>query len=347
MKNLSPAKLIALSSLAVSVTGIAAMLFLENLGYPLGLRLLLAGLILFFVSDVIFSVLVRKFLFEKIKLIYKIIRRVKGEKILDDKIDLNKNVLQETENEVLNWQRKQSKEIKQLKKMEKFRRQYVGNVSHELKTPIFNIQGYLETLLAGVEDEHLRRNFLQKAMQNVERLNVIVRDLDIISRSETGDLKLEKQPFNIKRLIEEVYAHLEMQAQNARVELTFKPGKCEGYTVYADRERIRQVLQNLVVNAIHYNVENGKVTASCYDMGEMILVEISDTGIGIKQKHLPHLFERFYRVDKMRSREKGGSGLGLSIVKHLLEAHGQSVHVRSKYGKGSTFGFMLPKALAK
>ncbi|MEM1218267.1 MAG: ATP-binding protein, partial [Bacteroidota bacterium] len=225
------------------------------------------------------------------------------------------------------------------------RRRFLGDISHELKTPIFNIQGYLETLIdGGMDDPNINRNYLLRAVKNVDRLNTIVEDLDSISRLETGDLVLEMQNFDIRELVEEVFEDFEFKAQAKGIKLDFKQGADQRFRVCADRESIRQVVTNLVTNSIKYGKENGVTKVGFYDMDRNILVEVADDGIGIDKESLNHIFERFFRVDKSRSREQGGSGLGLSIVKHLIEAHQQSVHVRSSVQLGSTFGFTLEKA---
>lgn len=343
MTQLNPKKLVFYITLIISFLQIVvtySILCIDNIHMSI-LKLFVLFIFYFLLSYSIFSYILNKFIYKKIKLIYKSIRTVKSTKLPEKK---SQNIIKEVEDEVTAWKKSQQKEIAQLKKMEKFRKEYIGNVSHELKTPIFNIQGYLESL-ANMPDKNseIFKSFLKKAINNTERLNTIVRDLEMISKSETGQLQLQWTLFPIRELIETVYKEFEIQAERQKILLKFKLGKCPGFQVYADKERIYQVLTNLISNAIKYNRPDGKVIASCYDMADHILIEITDTGIGIKQKHLSRLFERFYRIDKNRSRKKGGSGLGLAIVKHILEAHHQNVHVRSKYGTGTTFGFTLPK----
>ena len=341
MKEYNPKYLALFSSLAISLLQILLIWILFHRSLPSLEYILLFFVINVFLIYLIFNSVLQKFIYKKIKLIYKSIRTVKS----GNNQKHSSNLLQDVEKEVAAWKNKQSHEIKELKKMEKFRKEYIGNVSHELKTPIFNIQGYLETLVEIPDRTNpVFDKFLKKALENTDRLDTIVQDLQMIAKNETEGLDLYWTSFNIKDLIEQVYGEMEIIAQKNSVSLTYKHGKCLGYMVKADRERIHQVLTNLVSNAIKYNKKNGKVIVSCYEMDNHILIEITDTGIGIKQKHLPRLFERFYRVDKNRSRKKGGSGLGLAIVKHILEAHNQSVHVRSTIGIGTTFGFTLEKA---
>lgn len=287
-----------------------------------------------------------RFIYRRIKLIYKIIRKAKTS--VPDKRVVKRNddpILDGVEQEVQQWAETQQNEIETLKTLEAYRRRFIGNVSHELKTPIFSIQGYIYTLIdGGIYDENVNMRYLERAASNVDRLLTIVQDLEEISKLESEDLILDIQRFDIKALVKEVFNDLEVNARQRNVNLTFKEGADKSFSVMADREGIRQVLTNLLLNSIKYGNENGVTKVSLYIMDKQILVEISDNGIGIEEKHLNHLFDRFYRVDKSRSRESGGSGLGLSIVKHILEAHLQTVNVRSTPGKGSTFGFTLDKA---
>jgi two-component system phosphate regulon sensor histidine kinase PhoR len=287
-----------------------------------------------------------RYVYRRIKLIYKIIRQSKTS--VPDKKAFQKSedaILDGVEKEVQKWAESQQNEIETLKTLEAYRKRYIGNVSHELKTPIFSIQGYIYTLIdGGLYDENVNMKYLERAAYNVERLLTIVQDLEEISKLESEDLILDLQRFDIKALVKEVFNDLEVNARTRHITLAFKEGADKSYHVMADREGIRQVLTNLILNSIKYGIDDGVTKVSFYVMDKQILVEISDNGIGIEEKHLKHLFDRFYRVDKSRSRESGGSGLGLSIVKHILEAHNQSVNVRSTTGKGSTFGFTLDKS---
>ncbi|HJW29325.1 MAG TPA: ATP-binding protein, partial [Saprospiraceae bacterium] len=286
------------------------------------------------------------FIYRRIKLIYKIIRESKSS--MPDRRFLPKSsqpLLDGVEQEVQQWADTQQQEINTLKTLEAYRKRYIGNVSHELKTPIFSIQGYIYTLIdGGVYDDNVNIRYLERAASNVDRLLTIVQDLEEISKLESEDLILDIQRFDIKALVKEVFNDLEVTARQRSVTLAFKEGADKSYNVLADREGIRQVLMNLILNSIKYGIEGGTTKVSFYVMDKQILVEVSDNGIGIEDKHLRHLFDRFYRVDKSRSRESGGSGLGLSIVKHMIEAHSQHVNVRSTPGQGSTFGFTLDKA---
>jgi two-component system, OmpR family, phosphate regulon sensor histidine kinase PhoR len=236
-------------------------------------------------------------------------------------------------------------ELNRLNRLETYRKEYVGNVSHELKTPIFNIQGYIETLLdGGVHDPEVNMKFLEKASQSTQRMNQIVDDMQIISQFESDQLVLEKEAFDIIALTKDIGEALDMSVKQKQVTLFIMISKDEKLMVMADKFRIRRVLTNLMVNAINYNKPNGEVRVKFYELDNKIKIEISDNGIGISTEHLPRLFERFYRVDKHRSRENGGSGLGLSIVKHIIEAHDQNIEVMSTPGSGSVFSFCLAKA---
>jgi two-component system, OmpR family, phosphate regulon sensor histidine kinase PhoR len=255
------------------------------------------------------------------------------------------DVLGDLNKEVKVWADQQVEEIKKLKEMERYRKDFLGNVSHELKTPIFNIQGYLLTLLdGGMEDDTVNRLYLKRAEKSLNRLNSIVEDLDSIARLESGEFKMHIESFNLLKMVEEVIDDYEMpvRQRNIKVSLVGIPGKTT--MVQADRKRIIEVLGNLVNNSIKYGKQGGKTTISLSDTGDNIQVDISDNGIGIEEKDLPRIFERFFRVDKSRSRESGGTGLGLSIVKHIIQAHHQTITVRSKVDKGTSFIFSLDKA---
>lgn len=348
LKNATPAQLAAYSAVlltALSLSLLAVLLVGGVIHYTWWIipTFLIASLI---GNYFIISSILRRFIYRKIKVIYKTIhsqKRLPQEKSKD--IDMNLDILGKVERDVADWATAQDKELEVMKKMETYRRQFLGNVSHELKTPIFNIQGYVHTLLdGGLEDEGINRSYLEKAAVNVDRLQTIVEDLESISKLETGELLLEIQPFDIRTLAGEVLEDLEMKAKRRHIRLSFKEGAERGYLVKADRESIRQVLTNLVSNSIKYGKESGSTKIGFYDMEKYILVEVADNGIGIGAEHIPHLFDRFYRVDKSRSRAMGGSGLGLSIVKHIVEAHQQTINVRSAPNVGSTFGFTLEKA---
>lgn len=289
---------------------------------------------------------IKRFIEKRFRIIYKTIHNLKiGLKKEAKKINMNKDVFGEINREVIEWDRSNREEIERLNEQEEFRREFLGNVSHELKTPIFSIQGYILTLLeGGLEDKNVNRKFLMKAEKSVNRMIEMLEDLDQISKMEYNKLPMNFSKFNLLNLTEEIMDSLDYEAKKKEVCLEVQE-KQKPIMVKADKVRISQVLTNLIFNAILYsNKKKAKVKIKFYDLGENVLVEIADNGQGIPQKHLPRLFERFYRIDKGRSRDEGGSGLGLAIVKHIIEAHEQSIDVRSKEGEGSVFSFTLKKA---
>lgn len=307
------------------------------------------GLLLLSVFTVVFLAnfqFIRYYIFRRIKLIYKIIHRHKlPSDFKADKLDMSKNILANVEREVDEWAEQNDRDIEELERLATYRRRFIGDVSHELKTPIFNIQGFIHTLLDGaIHDPQVNLQYLQRAAKNVDRLQAIVEDLETINKLESGQMILDLREFDIHDLTDEVYADLEMRARERNIRLTYKEGAHQRFRVRADKEGIRQVLINLVHNSIKYGKEGGVTKISFYDAESYILVEVSDNGIGIDPEHLKHVFDRFFRADKHRSREAGGTGLGLSIVKHIIEAHKQTINVRSTQGQGSTFGFTLEKA---
>ncbi len=254
-------------------------------------------------------------------------------------------LVNDVNNEMLSFASSQTREIDKLKEMERYRKEYLGNVSHELKTPIFNIQGYILTLLdGGIEDPSINRKYLERAEKSTNRLISIVEDLETISRHEAGELMLETENFNIVQLVEEVFEAQEMRAKKRNIQLTFDRKYKKPILVCADKMRIFQVLANLTTNSIYYGKSGGKTSISIAEARGKIIVEVNDDGIGIAPFDIPRVFERFFRVDKSRSRDQGGTGLGLAIVKHIIEAHNETIHVKSKLKKGSTFIFTLPKA---
>lgn len=287
------------------------------------------------------------FIYRKIKLIYKTIHDFRSQKKIPALIripDIDGDPVGEVNREVEEWIHRSSSELEELRRQELFRKEFLGNVSHELKTPIFNLTGYIHTLLDGaINDPEVNMRFLEKAAKSADRMAALVEDLISISQLESGQLKMEPELYDINEQVHDIYEQLEIRAKDRNIRLQVKDG-CDTVTnVYSDKYRIRQVLVNLIVNGIQYGRENGSIMLSYYDMGDNILVEVADNGEGIEKEHLPRLFERFYRVDKARSRDEGGTGLGLAIVKHIIEAHGQTIHVRSTRQVGTTFGFTMAK----
>ncbi len=345
MKNITPNQLALGISVVFCLLSLLWMLLLNWLitsDWPIA-YVLIATIFNTLIGYVLFYFALERFIYRRIKLIYKRIHRLKQE--IDshpEKVNMNQHIMEEVEAEVVKWSEENKEKIEQLEQLAIYRREFLGNVSHELKTPVSNIQGYLYTLIdSKLSDENINMRYLKKAAKNAERLHSIIKELETIALHEAGVLKLTWEAFSIYDLAQEVINATEMLAKKNDVKITFKEGCEQAIQVKADREKIRQVLTNLLTNSIKY----GKTATfiGIYDMDRYVLIEVTDDGRGIAAKHLPRLFERFYRVDDSRSRKKGGSGLGLAIVKHIVEAHNQSVHVRSKKGVGTTFGFTLAK----
>lgn len=286
------------------------------------------------------------YIYKKIQVIYKTIRnqkRTKSKQLLQ-----KKQVIPSIENvhhEVEIWSKEYQDQIQELQSLELYRKEYIGNISHELKTPLFNIQGYISTLLdGGLNDENINLKYLSRSEKSVERLIRIVEELDTISSIESGELILNQTRFNIIDLVLEVFEQYEEKASKKSCQLTFIKNYDQDIYVYADREHLHTLLANLINNAIKYGASDlGKVKLGFFEMNENILVEVTDNGPGIAKEELPRIFERFYRTDKARSRDSGGTGLGLAIVKHIIEAHKQVINVRSTLDLGTTFAFTLKK----
>ncbi|WMJ73225.1 ATP-binding protein [Cytophagaceae bacterium ABcell3] len=304
-------------------------------------------LVVTFLLSFISAFLVLKYvIFREIEKIHSLLENIQrkeydldiGANIKDD------NPLGLLKKEIAEFAETKQKEINELKKLETFRREFLADVSHELKTPIFAAQGFVHTLLDGaVEDLSVRDNFLNKAVRSLDGLNILVEDLITISQLESGDIKMNFTHFDIHKLTEEVYDQLEDTAMKRGTKLKFYKFSPKSCYVYADKNRIRQVLTNLIVNAVKYGKDKGTVSVSFAVENKNVYTSVKDNGPGIEQYHLNRIFERFYRVDKSRSREKGGTGLGLAIVKHILEAHDSRIYVSSKVGEGSIFSFKLKK----
>ena len=290
--------------------------------------------------------LIRKYVSYKLKPIYSIVlsRDVHTKEILSE---LKDKKVENIGEELTAWADTNDREIARLKEAEQFRKQYLGNVAHELKTPIFNIQGYISTLLdGGLEDELINRKYLERAEKSIDRLINIVNDLDTISKLESSMNKLDMEKFDVVALAKEIAEQAEIEADKKGIKISVKGADNlpSTFWVVADKHYIGQVFVNLIVNSIRYGKEGGSTRIRFRDMLDKILIEVEDNGLGIGKEDLPRVFERFYRTDKGRSREQGGTGLGLAIVKHIVEAHGERITVRSEPGVGSTFSFTLKKA---
>jgi len=285
-----------------------------------------------------------KFVYARLKPIYKTLDSFSASKKSVDS-NAGEDILEDANKKVASWINDKTKEIQQLKEMEKYRKEFVGNVSHELKTPVFNIQGYVLTLLdGGMDDPEINKLFLQRTEKSIDRMISIIEDLEAISKLESGELKLEMEIIDLRSVVEDVFEMHEIRAEEKKIILKQGDGFEQPVIINADKLRIHQVLSNLIVNSINYGRKKGETIVNLYDLDNRILIEVKDDGIGIGKEHLPRIFERFYRVDKGRSREQGGTGLGLSIVKHIIEAHKQKINVSSEPGKGTSFTFTLEKA---
>lgn len=338
--------LVFINAIAVAITlSIANYYFQRNLH-----AVLVTFTATFVISFIIFYYLIEKYIYSKIKLIYKQIHNLKLGRDLRDAIGehVSADPINDVELEVEEWATQKKSEIEELRKQEKFRREFLSNISHEFKTPLFAIQGYIDAVQEDdFEDKEMARQFLEKAARNVDRLSYLIKDLDEISKLEKGEIPINYSKFKINDLVKEVLDSSELKAEKHHITLEFKEKYDESILVYADREKISQVITNLIDNSLKYGKEGGTTSVSIFELHDQVLVEITDDGIGIEEKYLPRLFERFFRTDSSRSRKIGGSGLGLAIVKHIVEAHQQTITVRSTEGLGSTFGFTLQKAKAQ
>jgi two-component system phosphate regulon sensor histidine kinase PhoR len=320
-------------SISILIAVFASITMLVFTTESIGIKLLI-----FFICVTLFSYfLIRKYIQKRIEILYRTIQ--------NQKLDITNSFdLETSEEDVKKWLSERSAEIEHLKDTEQFRRDFLGNVSHELKTPIFNIQGYVLTLLEGaLEDKEINRKYLLRTEKSVERMISIVEDLESISHLETNVEKIKFEQFDVVSTCSAVLDALEDKAKQNAISIIFDK-EYAPILVQADEQKISQVLTNLFVNSIKYGNQNGITKVRFFDMNDVVLVEVSDDGIGIQEPHLARLCERFYRVDDSRSREKGGTGLGLSIVKHIIESHKQTLNIRSTVGVGSTFSFTLKKA---
>ena len=340
-KNISPRQLSAFTALILAIPVSLLVLFIEQSWiWATG-----SFVILFVGAYLLISFMLERFIYRKIKLVYKFIYQTKATRKEETyyKYILPQKSIDEVREDVEAWAAENKQEIELLRQNEQFRREFLQNLSHEFKTPVFAIQGYVDTLLSGaLGNPEVNKKFLEKTSKNVDRLTHLLNDLDEISSLERGELILYKENFVIQDLVRDVFESLTIKADAQAIHCLIKKGCESPLVVFADKEKIRQVLTNLVENSIKYGRQGGSITASMYKTdGKHILVEITDDGIGINERHLPRLFERFYRTEEGRSIDVTGSGLGLSICKHIIEAHGQAIHVRSTENIGTTVGFTL------
>ena len=298
------------------------------------------GAVFFVICFVLFQYSLERFIFKKIKTMYDDISLLDATSFSQKSISTDMNTLTQ---EVGRFAENKKIEIETLKVRENYRKEFIGNVSHELKTPLFTVQGYILTLLDGAyKDKAVRKKYLKRANKGVERLLYIIKDLDMITQLEVGGLTLEKEKFNIIKLVKNVFDLLEMKANKKNISLVFDKQYKQGIKVYGDQERIQQVLSNLIVNSIKYGKNDGTTEVSVEHLvKDKVIIRVTDNGEGIENEHLTRLFERFYRVDKSGSRKEGGSGLGLSIVKHIVDAHQENIYVESQHGIGSEFSFTM------
>ncbi len=343
-KNLTPRLLSFITALIISCINALMSLALQPEWY---VPIVVFG-ITFVVIYGIYYYTLQKFIYRKIKLIYKLIfqtKATKKEEFFYNNI-LPQKSLDEVSEDVGRWALQRREEIQTLRANEQFRKEFLANLSHELRTPVFTIQGYVDTLLNGaLEDPNVNRKFLTNATKSIDRLAGLLDDLDEISKLESGRMPIIQESFIIQELVKDVFEELSLRAKAKNIEMSIKKGTERPLTVYADKPKIKQVLINLAENALKYGSEGGNVWAGFYEVDDRhIYIEISDDGPGISEEHLPRIFERFYRADRSRSREIGGTGLGLAIVKHIIEAHGQTVTARSTLTVGSSFGFTLEKS---
>lgn len=343
-ENLSPKKLSCFTAVILSVFVGAGFLWIsENI--TLGI---IAFTVNFIFAYLLISYVLDAFIYRKIKLIYKFISNTKANKKekMYHKYIIPKKSIEAVHDDVEKWASQKKAEIEVLKNNENYRREFLQNLSHEFKTPVFSVMGYVETLLDGpMHQPELSEKFLQNTHKNILRIVELIKDLDEITDLESGEKPLIKRPFVIQDLIKEVFDSLSIEISKNKMRAVIKKGSEVPVLVYADKEKIARVLTNLIQNSIKYKSYQGSIVASVYKTEQnKVLIEISDDGIGITEQSLPRIFERFYRTDTGRSRNAGGSGLGLSICKHIIEAHGETIHARSKPGIGTTIGFTLAEA---
>ena len=335
----NPYKFSLLSSLYISV---GSYFVINYSDLTISFNSLLVSFIIFVLSFLIIQSRVRKLFFERVRQIYKDLEFESDSLIQTSVIDSDMNSFAKDLEEFVKLKRS---EIESLKKEDLYRKEFVGNVAHELKTPLFSIEGYISNLLDGaMDDKELLKKYLKRAEKSVDRLTYIIKDLDLITQLESSMLKLQITSFDIVKLAEDIIEDLEISASKKNIKIIFNKIYENEILVDADRNRIEQVLTNLITNSINYGAEKGTTEISFESDQENIMVKVNDNGEGINEENMPRLFQRFFRVDVSRSRSQGGSGLGLAIVKHIIDAHNENIYVQSTVGIGSEFSFSLKKS---
>ena len=338
-KNFNPYKFSLLSSLYITL---GAYFVINYNDLSISIESVLVSSIIFGLSFIVIQLRVRKLFFERIRQIYKDLEFEMDSLIKTSAIDPDMNSFSNDLEEFVKLKRT---EIETLKKEDIYRKEFVGNVAHELKTPLFSIQGYISNLLDGaMDDKELLKKYLKRAEKSVDRLTFIIKDLDLITQLESSMLKLKFTSFDILKLTEEIIEDLEISASKRNIKIIFNKNYDKQILVEADKNRIEQVITNLVTNSINYGSEKGTTEISFESNVEKIIVKVNDNGEGISEENMPRLFQRFFRVDESRSRSQGGSGLGLAIVKHIIDAHNENIYVQSTVGVGSEFSFSLKKS---
>lgn len=337
--NFNPYKFSLLSSLYISI---GTYFVINYSDLTISFKSVLVSFIIFVLSFLIIQLRVRKLFFERVRQIYKDLEFESDSLIQTSVIDSDMNLFAKDLEEFVKLKRS---EIESLKKEDIYRKEFVGNVAHELKTPLFSIEGYISNLLDGaMDDKELLKKYLKRAEKSVDRLTYIIKDLDLITQLESSTLKLQITSFDIVKLTEEIIEDLEISASKKNIKIIFNKIYDNEILVDADRNRIEQVLTNLITNSINYGAEKGTTEISFESDEENIMVKVNDNGEGINEENMPRLFQRFFRVDVSRSRSQGGSGLGLAIVKHIIDAHNENIYVQSTVGIGSEFSFSLKKS---
>ena len=337
--NFNPFKFSLLSSLYISI---GAYFVINYNDLSISVESVLISFIIFGLSFLILQLRVRKLFFERIRQIYEDLEFETDSLIKTSPIDSDMNSFSRDLEEFVKLKRT---EIETLKKEGIYRKEFVGNVAHELKTPLFSVQGYISNLLDGaMDDKELLKKYLKRAEKSVDRLTFIIKDLDLITQLESSTLKLKVTSFDILKLMQEIIEDLEISASKRNIKIIFNKNYDKQILVEADKNRIEQVITNLVSNSINYGSEKGTTEISFESNVEKIIVKVNDNGEGISEENMPRLFQRFFRVDVSRSRSQGGSGLGLAIVKHIIDAHNENIYVQSTVGVGSEFSFTLKKS---